>query len=145
MTDLMEQIETALEKGQSARANEPRAVSAHFDASRNRIVIILANDAAFEFPPDLAQGLAGATDDQLAEIEILDEGSALHWESLDADFSVANLLSGVFGTARWMASRAGSSRSPRKAAAAREPFTRRIAFTKRGYCRYCRQCAATSG
>ena len=30
-------------------------------------------------------------------------GDGLHWETLDADFSRAGLLAGVFGTKCWMA------------------------------------------
>ena len=43
----------------------------------------------------------------------------LHWEKLDVDFSVPGLVAGIFGTARWMAARAGRASSPAKAAAAR--------------------------
>ena len=39
-------------------------------------------------PPKLAQGLEKATDEQLAEVEILGAGFRLHWEALDADLSV---------------------------------------------------------
>jgi hypothetical protein len=46
-------------------------------------------------------------------------GFGLHWETLDVDFSVAGLVNGIFGTAKWMAARAGRAISPAKAAAAR--------------------------
>jgi hypothetical protein len=35
------------------------------------------------------------------------------------DYSVPGLVAGIFGTARWMAARAGRAGSPAKAAAAR--------------------------
>ena len=63
--------------------------------------------------------MENATADQLAEVEILGSGSGLHWEALDADLSVPNLLAGLFGTQAYMARRAGQATSPAKAAAAR--------------------------
>ena len=47
-------------------------------------------------------GLAGAYPEDLAEVEVTPSGDGLHWEKLDADFSVPALLAGVFGTAAWM-------------------------------------------
>lgn len=52
-------------------------------------------------------------------MEILGAGYGLHWETLDADFTVGGLLAGVFGTKAYMARRAGQTTSPAKAAAAR--------------------------
>lgn len=47
-------------------------------------------------------------------------GFGLHWETLDVDYTVPGLMNGVFGTARWMAARAGQARSSAKAEASRE-------------------------
>ena len=113
------EIDAALDRGKMARANEPRAVSARYDARRGRVVVGLANGCTFSFPPRLAQGLETATDRQLAQVEILGAGYALHWEALDADFSVPGLLAGLFGTRAHMARLAGRATSPAKAAAAR--------------------------
>jgi len=46
-------------------------------------------------------------------------GFALHWESIDAGFTVPGLLAGIFGTRKYMAQLAGRATSPAKAAAAR--------------------------
>src|SRR3546814_11474946 len=73
----------------------------------------------FAVPSRLAQGLEGATDDQLAAVEILGQGYGLHWEALDADLSVPGLMAGLLGTKAWMARRAGQATSAAKAAAAR--------------------------
>jgi hypothetical protein len=103
-----------------ANAVEPRAESAYYDqssdseallrspfalpkASADRIVINLKSGATFSFPPALAQGLAGASPEDLAEVEVTPSGDGLHWEKLDVDFSVPALLAGVFGTDAWMA------------------------------------------
>lgn len=113
------EIEAALDRGRQAAANEPRAGSARYDRNTDRIVVDLTNGSTFAFPPKLAQGLEQATPDQLAEVKILGNGFSLHWEALDADFTVPGLLAGLFGTRAYMARRAGQTTSPAKAAAAR--------------------------
>ncbi len=111
--------EAAVERGRIAMETEPRAISARYDAKAQRIAVELASGATFAFPPGLVQGLCGAAPAQLAEIEVSTVGFGLHWPQLDEDFSVSGLMNGIFGTARWMAARAGRVSSPAKAAAAR--------------------------
>lgn len=113
------QIKAATARGREMLETEPRAVSARYDAKANRIVIDLASGATFMFPPRLAEGLADASPEELADIEILGAGFGLHWERLDVDYTVPGLVAGIFGTARWIAARAGRASSPAKAAAAR--------------------------
>jgi hypothetical protein len=96
-------IAKAKEATALANATEPRAESAYYDQSSDRIVINLKSGATYSFPPVLAQGLAGASPEDLAEVEVTPAGDGLHWEKLDADFSVPALLAGVFGTDAWMA------------------------------------------
>ncbi len=120
MIDLTEaQIDAAMEPGRTTREIEPRAASARYDKQLGRVIVDLTNGCTFAFPPRLAQGLESATDDQLAEIEILGAGYGLHWEALNADLSIPGLLAGIFGTRAYMARRAGQTTSPAKAAAAR--------------------------
>ncbi|MGO8798982.1 MAG: DUF2442 domain-containing protein [Roseiarcus sp.] len=120
MIDLTEaQIDAAMEPGRTTREIEPRAASARYDKQLGRVIVDLTNGCTFAFPPRLARGLESATDDQLAEIEILGAGYGLHWEALNADLSIPGLLAGIFGTRAYMARRAGQTTSPAKAAAAR--------------------------
>jgi hypothetical protein len=112
-------IDAAIERGRTARLNEPRARAARYDGRLGRVIVELTNGCTFAFPPHLAQGLEEATDEQLAEIEILGAGYGLHWEALDADLSIPGLLAGLFGTKAYMARQAGQATSPVKAAAAR--------------------------
>jgi hypothetical protein len=113
------QIDAALERGRQARRHEPRAAAARYDRRSGRVVVDLANGCTFAFPPQLAQGLQAATAEQLSQVEILGEGSGLHWEALDVDLSVPGLLAGLFGTKSYLAQQAGRTTSPAKAAAAR--------------------------
>ena len=92
-------------KRAAARADriEPRAKSARYDRRTNRIVVELRTGATFMFPAELAQGLAGASPKDLAEVEVTPSGEGLRWPSLDADLSLPNLLAGEFGSKSWMA------------------------------------------
>ena len=91
-------MDAALQRGEEAAADEPRAKSAQYDAPSGRIIVDLTNGCTFAFPARALQGLADASDDELAEVEVLGSGYGLHWERLDADFTVPGLLMGVFGT-----------------------------------------------
>lgn len=113
------EIAAALERGRAAHEREPRAAAARYDRRLGRVVVELTNGCTFAFPPRLAQGLENATEDQLAQVEILSKGYGLHWEALDADLSIPGLLAGLFGTRSYMARRAGQATSPAKVAAAR--------------------------
>jgi DNA invertase Pin-like site-specific DNA recombinase len=121
--NLKEEIARAKAAGENADATEPRAESVHYDKSDDLIVIKLRNGAIFSFPPRLAQGLHGASPEQLADIWIPPSGSSVHWESLDADFSIPELIAGIFGTKSWMAElgrKGGKATSSAKSAAARK-------------------------
>jgi hypothetical protein len=83
---------------QAANVTEPRAVKASYDVEAQVISIQLQSGATFTFPPRIIHGLADATPEELAEVEITPMGDALYWEQLDADLSVPDLLQGRFGS-----------------------------------------------
>lgn len=114
-----EELDRARKLGDELWATEPRALSARFDRKSGRIIIDLTNGSTFMFPARMAQGLTDATDDDLADITLKGEGFALHWERINEGFTVPGLLSGIFGTRKYMAQLAGRAKSPAKAAAAR--------------------------
>ena len=114
-----EQIRAANERGRIVRETQPHAQSARYDAKADRVVVELTNGATFAFPPRLLEGLHEASPADIAEVEVIGCGFGLHWEALDLDYTVPGLVNRVFGTARWMAARAGRTASPAKAAAAR--------------------------
>ena len=101
--DLQTQIAQARQRAAIAKITEPHAESAYYDRESGRIVIQLKYGAVFSFPAELGQGLAGASPEALAEVEVTPSGLGLHWESLDADLSVPALLNGLYGNEAWMA------------------------------------------
>ena len=100
------------------------ARSARYDAESDRLVIDLSTGIQVAFPPRLAEGLADASANDLAVIEISASGLGLHWPALDADLYVPALLQGVLGSKRWMAAElaaaGGRSHSAVEAGTARE-------------------------
>ncbi len=109
-------------RGARSLLKEPHARRARYDEKTRRIVVDLSNGAQFAFPPDLAQGLAGAKKSALKEIIVSPAGAGLYWPQLDADLTVSGLLAGIFGSKMWMrelASKGGKSVSKKKATAAR--------------------------
>lgn len=125
--ELQDMYARAVAAGAEATATEPRAVAARYDRESDRIVVILQNGWEFGFKPWLAQGLEAATPEQLAKVEILPKGVALHWEELDADLGIDELLAGRYGSrahmarvaARFTGKKGGEKTSAAKAAAAR--------------------------
>jgi hypothetical protein len=64
----------------------------------NRLICIkLMNNAEFRFPAENNQKLAKATDKQLSNVELICDGTGLHWDELDEDLSISGILDGRFG------------------------------------------------
>ena len=113
------ELDAAEERGRDYMASAQLASSARYDPATQRLVIELKNGSTFMVPVGLVQGLVDATDEQRNDIEVWGEGYALRWEQLDLDITVPGLVSGIFGTRKYMASLAGRAKSSAKAAAAR--------------------------
>jgi hypothetical protein len=121
--ELTHSYTSATKAGEARLAAQPRAAKAYFDVRKARLVIELTNGVILMLPPKLLQGLKRATPAQLATVQLTPLGTGLHWESLDADLSVAGLATGIFGSKSWMselARHAGSRTSARKASSSRE-------------------------
>lgn len=118
-----QELEQAEERMATLR-DAGHAVSARYDRRRSRVVVALNTGVELTFPARLAEGLADASPDSLADIEISPAGLGLHWPKLDADLYVPALLQGVLGSKQWMArqlgAQGGRSRTASKVAASRE-------------------------
>lgn len=120
--ELQKQFKKARQRAAKADLREPRAAHAYYDEKTKRVVVEMTTGVILNIPPQLLQGLAGASPADLSEVEVSPRGTSLHWEQLDADFSVPGLIAGVFGTRAWMADvgrKGGRVSSAAKAAAAR--------------------------
>jgi hypothetical protein len=120
--ELERQFAEATKRGEECMNRDLRAEAVYYDRRRKRIVVELIDDCTFMFPPELAEGLAGASAEDLSDVRVMGSGFALGWDKLDVHFSVAGLMSGRFGNDRWMAQL--RKRRSRKATKRRASLTR---------------------
>jgi len=120
--ELRSNFARASQVGRRAANSEPRAARVEYRPRERALSIELTNGAAVILPVKLIPTLRRAAPRDVRAVEVLGRGSGLHWDSLDLDLSVPNLLSSVFAGPAWLAElgRLGGRRSsPAKAAAAR--------------------------
>lgn len=121
--DISEQEFAAAQARMGALRETGHATAAFYDHATGRIVVKLSTGIELAFPAALAEGLAGASTDDLGDIRISGSGLGLHWPRLDTDLYVPAILQGALGSPRWMAAQLGAAggraSSPAKAAAAR--------------------------
>ncbi|TPG17532.1 DUF2442 domain-containing protein [Sphingomonas koreensis] len=98
-----EEYEAANERGRIEFETKPHAKSARFDRASGIVTLELYNGCTFSFPARQLQGLENASDDDLETVELIGVGYGIHWEPLDADFTVPGLMDGRFGTPTFMA------------------------------------------
>jgi hypothetical protein len=120
----LKKTDRAKMRGKIERVTKLYAISAQFDSKKKVITIDLANGLSFSFPPKLVEGLSRRSADSLSSIEISPMGTGLYWPKLDVDLTVEGLLSGMFGSEKWMLrqhlAKAGSVKSAIKSKASRE-------------------------
>jgi hypothetical protein len=97
------QFATATRRGAELLQREPLATAVRYDRRTRKVVIELNNGCTLLVPPELAQGLRGASPLQLSQAIILGPGTAISWPDLDVQYSMASLLAGILGTRAWMA------------------------------------------
>jgi Protein of unknown function (DUF2442) len=122
-TELADQIAQARSAGELADQIEPRARSVVYDPAQDIVVIYLKTDVFVGIPRRLLQGLESAIATDLADFWVSSNGDAVHWETLNASFSIPGLVAGIFGTKQWMATvgrKGGQAKTPAKTAASRE-------------------------
>jgi hypothetical protein len=100
--EMLDGYTAAAERGRVAAETEPRAASARYDHRTRRVVLELTNGCLFAFPTAIAQGLSGATREQLRHVEVMPGALDIYREELDVGFSVPNLVGGTFGSREWM-------------------------------------------
>lgn len=116
------QIDSAIARARQFEANDPRVVRVQYEAKEDLVSLYFADGFRISIPRKQLQGLEGANQTQLSKIEIVGNGTGLHWPMLDVDHYVLGLLAHRFGTKRWMneiGRRGGLIKSEAKAKAAR--------------------------
>jgi len=86
------------------------------------LVLKLKDGTRYPIPKKSIETVNSASEEDAANLEVLGDGSYLHWPALDFDLYVPSLLAGISGSASWMSilgRHGGLARSERKANAAR--------------------------
>lgn len=109
----------------------PKVLSARYDAPSQLVVLQLSNGARFGISAEKLEGVATADDDRRAAVTISESGAAIEFPYLGERFSVAELLTGVFGSRAWIAELERRS-APPAAVTKPVPVTKAATPTKSG-------------
>jgi predicted TPR repeat methyltransferase len=96
------EIDAAIQRARAFEKYDRRAVSATYSKHADVFLLQLQHGVTYSIPRRLIQGLRDAKVSDLQKIELLGNGTGIHWPSLDVGHSVHELLAGVFGSAQWM-------------------------------------------
>jgi hypothetical protein len=116
------QIDSAIARARKFGTKDPRVVRVEYEAKEELVSLYFADGLRISIPRMQLQGLERANQSQLSKIEIVGNGSGLHWPLLDVDHYVLGLLAHRFGSKRWMneiGRRGGLVKSEAKTKAAR--------------------------
>jgi hypothetical protein len=117
------EIDAAIECAKVYEQYRPQATKAAYRPKDDIVAITLSTGVGITIPRKLLQGLEKAAPRDAAKVTLEDYGSSLHWESLDVDHYIPGLISGIYGTRKWMSElgkKGGASRSDAKQGASRE-------------------------
>jgi hypothetical protein len=96
------QISRAKGRFKTESKNEPVAVRASFDRGTRVYSVQCENGAGVTFPVSNLRELRAASDKDIEAGYITPSGDAIHWDNLDAHYTVAGLVAQIFGTKKWM-------------------------------------------
>lgn len=96
------QLEAANQRGMESYVGQIHATFARYDRMTSNLVLELRGGLTLLVPVVLLQGVADAAPELIERVELGPRGASLHWEELDADFSVQSIAAGSFGFAPWM-------------------------------------------
>jgi hypothetical protein len=77
--------------------HEPKARAVEAFAENGTVCLRLTDGREVRFPACKNRRLRNATPERLAHIEIICNGTGLHWPDLDEDLSVLGILEGRYG------------------------------------------------
>jgi hypothetical protein len=117
------EIDRAIARAKSLQ-NEPRVTEVEYrpGSGLDMLILKLSDGHRHMIPREDLQGLQSATKEQIAQVEILGDGTGLHWPALNLDYYVPSLLRRIYGNKKWMAvigRSGGAVKSPAKKRAAR--------------------------
>jgi len=116
------QIDSAMARARQFEPDDPRVIRAQYETKEDTLSLCFADGLKVSIPRKQLQGLEHASISRLSKIEIVGNGTGLHWPLLDVDHYLLGLLEHRFGTHRWMEEigrRGGLAKSAAKTKASR--------------------------
>lgn len=111
----------------------PQVTAVRYDRTSKLVVLSLNNGAQLQVPAAKLQGVAAATENQRATVSILGPNWAIQFPQIDQQFTVEELLCGVFGNKAWMSKinrKSGKSATSARVSAARTSVRKSTARRK---------------
>jgi hypothetical protein len=78
-------------------AAEPTMTAVRYDPRTGYVLVTLSNSASLAFAASHVEGLAAATDEELAAVELAGAGSVIEWKGLGVYLSYLGILTDIFG------------------------------------------------
>ncbi len=123
--DKGQEFSDAKESGEKELAELPKITKLSLEKQNRRLVFDLTNGVTLIVPADFLQGLKNASEDDLTNFELWDEGLMIYWKNLDVAFQTSSLLLGIFGTKRWLSEI--NSETKKRASRPNRKITRKVA------------------
>ena len=97
------QIDRAIGRAAGLK-HDPRVIAVEYRPGEglDLLILKLSDGHRHLVPREDLEGLRGASREQIADVEIVGNGTGLHWPALNLDHYVPGLLRHVYGTKRWM-------------------------------------------
>lgn len=95
--------------------DENVAISVSFDIRNRMLMLQLKTGQRLAIPQEDLQEIYDAQPPEVAQVELVGSGTALHWERLGEGMLVQYLRQGFYGNQRWMSSLAQRRRELLKA------------------------------
>lgn len=120
------EIDEGKRHGEESRQSEPHAVAVSYDVTARSYTLELLAGARVSIHADQVRELAGASDEELADVELSPSGGGISWPRLDVDLNMTGLLMRLVAGENWrpffrsmLGKENGAKRSAAKASAAR--------------------------
>ena len=98
--EIEEQLDESARLGKSEL--EPAATAIRYINNAERISLDFADGFSLVFPTSKIKELRNAPPSEIRKGALTENGDAIHWDNLDAHYTVTGLLFGRFGTSAWM-------------------------------------------
>lgn len=103
--EISESLKNEIAKARIRSAEErkqPCADRVRYVKRLGKIMVYFTDGFEFGFPVSFIRELRNASDEEIENVELSELGDALHWDNLDAHYTILGLLAGVYGNKAWM-------------------------------------------